>query len=66
MLQETLLTGLRKRMVPEVAILDMRPGQEAAFEAAFREDSPLIAGVPGCVSHELQHYLEPREPLIKS
>lgn len=45
-------------MVLEVAILDVKTGQNAAFEAAFRQASPLIASIPGYVSHELQHCLE--------
>lgn len=42
----------------EVAILDVIPGQEVEFEAAFREASAIIAASPGYNSHELQHCLE--------
>nr|WP_229428913.1 antibiotic biosynthesis monooxygenase [Massilia sp. ST3] len=42
----------------EAAILDVRPGQESAFEAAFRQASGIIAGMPGHVSHQLQRCLE--------
>ena len=45
-------------MVLEVAVLEVRPGQEAAFEVAFAEASPLIAGQPGYLSHQLQRCLE--------
>ena len=34
-------------MILESAILNVRPGQEAAFEAALREARPLIAATPG-------------------
>lgn len=34
-------------MVFEVAILDVKAGQNAAFEAAFQHASPLIATIPG-------------------
>jgi heme-degrading monooxygenase HmoA len=45
-------------MVLEVAILDVKTGQNAAFEVAFSQAAPLIASIPGYVSHELQHCLE--------
>ena len=45
-------------MILELALLDVKPGQEGAFEAAFAEAAPIIAGMPGCVSHELQRCLE--------
>lgn len=45
-------------MILEVATLDVRPGQEDAFEAAFRQASRIIAGMPGYLSHELQRCLE--------
>ena len=34
-------------MILEAAILNVRPGQERAFEAAFAEARPLIAASPG-------------------
>ena len=40
-------------MVLEVAVLQVVPGQERAFEAAFGEASAIIAGMPGYRSHEL-------------
>lgn len=45
-------------MVLEVAILDVKPGHEAAFEAAFRQASAIISGMPGYLSHQLQRCLE--------
>ena len=45
-------------MILEVAVLPVRPGTEAAFEAAFREASPIIAGMSGYRGHELQRCLE--------
>ena len=45
-------------MILESALLDVRPGQEAAFEAAFTEARPLIAGQPGFGSLRLERCLE--------
>ena len=45
-------------MILEVATLDVRPGQEAAFESAFREASRIISSMHGYVSHELQRCVE--------
>jgi heme-degrading monooxygenase HmoA len=45
-------------MIMEVAILNVIPGQEAEFEAAFAQASPIIASMPGYLSHQLQHCLE--------
>ena len=47
-------------MILEVAPLDVRPGQEAAFEAAFAQAAPIIAASAGYVSHELKRGLEKR------
>jgi heme-degrading monooxygenase HmoA len=47
-------------VILEVAMLNVRPGSEAAFEAAFREAAPIIAAMPGYLSHELQRCLELR------
>jgi heme-degrading monooxygenase HmoA len=52
-------------MILEVAILPVRPGQCAAFEAAFREAQKIIASMPGYLSHELQRCVErPHEYLL--
>ena len=45
-------------MILEVAILDVRPGQESAFEASFDEVQAIISAAPGYVSHELQRCVE--------
>lgn len=45
-------------MILEVAILQVKPGQAAAFEAAFATASALIAAMPGYAGHELQRCLE--------
>jgi heme-degrading monooxygenase HmoA len=45
-------------MILEAAMLHVRPGQEAAFEDAFRQASPIIAASPGYGGHELQRCLE--------
>lgn len=47
-------------MVLEVAMLDVRPGQEQAFEAAFRDASAIIVAMRGCIGHQLQRCLEQR------
>ena len=46
------------RMILEVAILDIRTGETAEFEAAFQQASPLIASMPGYIAHELQKCVE--------
>lgn len=45
-------------MILEAAMLQVRPGTAAAFEAAFRQASPIIAGMSGYRGHELQRCLE--------
>lgn len=52
-------------MILEHAPLSVRSGQEAAFEAAFREAQRLIAASPGYRSHELLRCMErPGEYLL--
>jgi heme-degrading monooxygenase HmoA len=51
-------------MILEVAMLTVRAGQTEAFEAAFKQASPLIAAQAGYVSHELQQCLETPERYI--
>lgn len=41
-------------MVLEVAILDVRAGESAAFEAAFREAQRIISSMGGYQRHELR------------
>lgn len=45
-------------MILEVAILNVRGGQSAEFEAAFQKVSPIIASIPGYMSHELHKCVE--------
>jgi heme-degrading monooxygenase HmoA len=45
-------------MILEVAILTIRAGQVEQFEAAFEQAAPIIASIPGYISHELQKCLE--------
>jgi heme-degrading monooxygenase HmoA len=45
-------------MILEIALLDVRPGQEADFEAAFAVAAPIIASMKGYHGHELQRCLE--------
>ena len=45
-------------MILEVAILDVKPGHEAAFEHDFARVSGYISSVAGYISHELQRCIE--------
>ena len=45
-------------MILEAAPLSVKPGQQEAFEAAFREAQAIIASMPGYRSHELQRCIE--------
>jgi heme-degrading monooxygenase HmoA len=45
-------------MILEVATLQIKPGQTAAFEAAFAQAQRIIAAMPGYLGHELQHCIE--------
>lgn len=45
-------------MILEVARLDVKPDQTAAFEAAFGEAAPIIASMRGYLGHELQRCIE--------
>lgn len=51
-------------MILEVAILDVKPGQEVEFEAAFASARKIIASMPGYISHELQNCLEKKSRYI--
>lgn len=52
-------------MVLEVARLDVKEGQSAAFEAAFAQAQSIIAGMPGYLGHRLQRCMEePRRYLL--
>jgi heme-degrading monooxygenase HmoA len=45
-------------MILEVAILNVRPGEGAAFEAAFRRAALILAAARGYISHELRRSVE--------
>ncbi len=45
-------------MILESASLQVKPGESAAFEAAFATAERIIASMPGYRSHELQRCLE--------
>jgi len=53
-------------MILEVAPLKIRPGQSAEFEAAFRAAQPIIASMPGYISHELKRCVERRTSICCS
>jgi heme-degrading monooxygenase HmoA len=44
--------------VLEVAVLSVRAGCGAQFEAAFDQAAPIIAAAPGYLSHEFRRCLE--------
>jgi heme-degrading monooxygenase HmoA len=45
-------------MILESALLDVKPGEEAAFEAAIQEARPLIAATPGFRAIAVRRCLE--------
>jgi heme-degrading monooxygenase HmoA len=45
-------------MILEHAPLRIRPGQQAAFEAAFSQAQAIIASMPGYAGHSLQRCVE--------
>ncbi|PCJ16113.1 MAG: antibiotic biosynthesis monooxygenase [Gammaproteobacteria bacterium] len=45
-------------MILEVAIINIKTGQEKSFEAAFKKAENIIEDQSGYVSHQLQHCLE--------
>jgi len=45
-------------MILEVAVLDVRPGQEQEFETAFGSAQEILASMSGYVCHELQRCVE--------
>lgn len=51
-------------MILEVAILDIKPGQEADFELAFSKAQNIISAMPGYLSHQLQRCIEQRSRYI--
>jgi hypothetical protein len=52
-------------MILESAILDVKPGQESAFEAALKEARPLIAATPGFIAIAVRRCIDtPRRYLL--
>jgi heme-degrading monooxygenase HmoA len=45
-------------VILEVAVLNIKPDRAAEFIAAFEVAAPIIAAMPGYVSHDLQRCLE--------
>lgn len=45
-------------MILEIALLNVIPTQTAEFEAAFTQAAPIIASMPGYISHQLQRCIE--------
>jgi len=45
-------------MILEVAILDVKVGQEEKFEITFKKAQIIISGMQGYVSHQLQKCIE--------
>jgi heme-degrading monooxygenase HmoA len=45
-------------MILEVAVLNIKDGLNAEFEAAFQTAVKIISTMSGYISHELQHCLE--------
>lgn len=48
-------------MILEHAILNVKPGEGARFQAAMQEALPLIKATPGFVRLEIRHCLEAAE-----
>ncbi len=42
----------------EVAILNIKAGEQEAFELAFRQAQTIVSGMPGYISHSLSKCLE--------
>jgi heme-degrading monooxygenase HmoA len=51
-------------MILEVAILDVVPGQENEFQAAFEKAAPIISSMLGYVSYQLQRCIEKQNRFI--
>jgi len=45
-------------MILEVAVLNIRPNQNQAFEAVFQKAAPIIASMKGYINHQLKKCLE--------
>ena len=47
-----------RSMILEVALIDVSPGQEEQFTAAYRKAHPILAGTEGCHSVRMTHGVE--------
>jgi heme-degrading monooxygenase HmoA len=45
-------------MILEMASISIKPGERAAFEAAYQQASAVIAQASGYISHQLQRSIE--------
>ncbi len=45
-------------MVVEIALIDVQPGTEHDFAAAYAKAKPLVAGTPGCRSARMTRGIE--------
>lgn len=45
-------------MITEAVMLQVKPGLERSYEAAFRNASKIISTMPGYINHELQRCIE--------
>ena len=53
-----------RKMILEVAILDVKEGQKDEFEAAFKKAQSIISSMKGYVSHQLQSCIEKQNRYI--
>jgi heme-degrading monooxygenase HmoA len=51
-------------MILEVAILNVIPGEQTAFESAFTIAAPILTSMPGYIAHELRLCIENRSRYI--
>jgi len=51
-------------MILEVAVLDIKSGQEKDFELAFSKAQSIISSMPGYISHQLQRCIENKSRYI--
>ncbi|MBM0740169.1 antibiotic biosynthesis monooxygenase [Phormidium sp. CLA17] len=68
-MRESLHDSYENREVPaspilEAVMLQIRPGTANAFEAAFRQASPIIASMKGYCGHDLHRCLETPEKYL--
>jgi heme-degrading monooxygenase HmoA len=45
-------------MIFEIALLEVRKGQELEFESSFRQAQAIISSMPGYLGHELNRCIE--------